>query len=433
MLQYSWLLPFAVIIMANAMVPLPCAEGVRRNVQMKTIIKTQTFLSPLFTLTPGSVAEKFYYHINFPKSHIAIKSFDHVEIVDESGNPQPLSEAYLHHWAAVRYYQRKDAADPDPNTSFTQLQEPDFMIAGNNGVCQKQSLPQFYGMGSESRETSTFLPHPYGIEVGDASQVPAGYEERWCLNVHVIDTRGAENKLGCMECWCDLYNVTADQFGVPLGPHYRGGLRCCYDGAQCRVSGSGYGRNLFVRYTVKWVDWDDFVVPVEVYIFDVTDTWNPFTDDSDQDPQHHCLVEYDVVANCNNNPTNKGYDECNATKRTRLMLPSGGYVIYGVAHQHIGGIGATLYGEDGRVLCSSSPIYGEGNEAGYLVGMSTCYPQPGSVKINNGEMMTVESKYDPTQNHTGVMALFHVMVAQKLPKSLLKMEALSKVPDDTNI
>ena len=38
--------------------------------------------------------------------------------------------------------------------------------------------------------------------------------------------------------------------------------------------------------------------------------------------------------------------------------------------------------QDGRVLCSSIPTYGQGkeagNEAGYIVGMSTCYPQPGS-------------------------------------------------------
>ncbi|KAK9995244.1 hypothetical protein SO802_019930 [Lithocarpus litseifolius] len=52
-----------------------------------------------------------------------------------------------------------------------------------------------------------------------------------------------------------------------------------------------------------------------------------------------------------------------------------------------GGIGSTFYGEDGQVLYSSLPTYGQGkeagNEAGYIVGMSTCYPQPGCVKIND--------------------------------------------------
>ncbi|MCI31915.1 stress up-regulated Nod 19 protein, partial [Trifolium medium] len=35
---------------------------------------------------------------------------------------------------------------------------------------------------------------------------------------------------------------------------------------------------------------------------------------------------------------------CVHVKRTSLPLP-GGYVIYAVAHQHSGGIGATLYGQ----------------------------------------------------------------------------------------
>lgn len=82
--------------------------------------------------------------------------------------------------------------------------------------------------------------------------------------------------------------------------------------------------------------------------------------------------------------------------------------------------------QDGRVLCSSSPIYGEGdeigNEEGYIVGMSTCYPKLGDVKINKGEIGSFVSKYDPTQNHTGVMGIFSIVVATKLPNSLSHME-----------
>ncbi|XP_022134781.1 uncharacterized protein LOC111006967 [Momordica charantia] len=366
--------------------------------------------------------ERFYHNINFPTPHIAIKSFD-LEVVDQSGNSISLFDTFLHHWSLVRYFQHSTAPDPTPNTSFTQLHEPDFIIATNNGVCQHHSLPQFYGMGSESRKTSTFLPHPYGIEVGDAVQVPAGYEERWSLNVHVIDTRGVEDRMGCTDCWCHLYNVTKDQFGRPLKGDYKGGKLCCYDQTQCRVREGykGEERKLYVRYRVKWVDWDDdFVVPVEVYIFDVTDTWNPLLNDSTglSDQQHHCLVAYDVET-CS--LANKLHGKCNATKTSKVIFPGdSGYIIYGVAHQHIGGIDATLYGEDGRVLCSSSPIYGRGNEIGnengYVVGMSTCYPKLGNyVKINKGEMVTLVSNYDPSQNHTAVMGLFQIMVAHKIP------------------
>lgn len=82
--------------------------------------------------------------------------------------------------------------------------------------------------------------------------------------------------------------------------------------------------------------------------------------------------------------------------------------------------------QDGRVLCSSKPIYGEGdeigNEDGYVVGMSTCYPRLGHVKISKGEIGSLVSKYDHTQNHTGVMGIFSIVVATKLPNSLSHME-----------
>ena len=70
--------------------------------------------------------------------------------------------------------------------------------------------------------------------------------------------------------------------------------------------------------------------------------------------------------------------------------------------------------QDGQVLYSSLPTYGQrkeaGNEAGYIVGMSTCYPQPGSVKINDMRLI-LESNYSNAQGHTRVMGLFYILVA----------------------
>lgn len=72
--------------------------------------------------------------------------------------------------------------------------------------------------------------------------------------------------------------------------------------------------------------------------------------------------------------------------------------------------------QDGPVICSSKPIYGQGNsvgnEAGYIVGMSTCYPKPGSVKIGKGETLTFESNYSSEKSHTGVLGLFYILVAE---------------------
>ena len=137
----------------------------------------------------------------------------------------------------------------------------------NSGVC-KGSLGQYFGLGSETRRTATWVPDPYGVEIG-GGDAPEGYEERWSLNVHAIDTRGAADKPGCTECRCDLYNVTVDEEG------YAGGTLCCSDQARCRVEEGfvdGEPRVLFLRYTVMWVDWSDAaVVPVRIYILDVAD------------------------------------------------------------------------------------------------------------------------------------------------------------------
>lgn len=79
--------------------------------------------------------------------------------------------------------------------------------------------------------------------------------------------------------------------------------------------------------------------------------------------------------------------------------------------------------KDGRILCASLPIYGDGkevgNEDGYIVGMSTCYPKPGSVKVVDGEVLTFESNYSSTQMHTGVMGLFYLLVADPQPTTVL--------------
>ncbi|XP_062091494.1 uncharacterized protein LOC133797567 [Humulus lupulus] len=393
---------FCVAILVLVLSSISSSNSLRIKKQVKT--KSAVFLSPEFELGPGSVINRFYYDIDFPRGHIAVKSFN-AEVVDEAGNPIPLHETYLHHWVVYRYYQPKDDHQKHNRSKV--------MIVGNNGICQ--NLGQYYGLGSETRKTPTFVPDPYGVEVGNPAEIPDGYEERWLVNVHAIDTRGAVDGLGCTECRCDLYNVSKDEYGRPLRSDYRGGLLCCYDQTECKVRKGfqGVKRSLYLRYTVEWIDWTDSILPVKIYIFDVTDTWNGLNS------EHHCQVEYEVVESCKG--TGMTSDRCIDTKSTRVSIPKGGYVVYGAAHQHTGGAGSTLYGEDGRVICWSNPIYGKGkqagDEAGYIVGMSTCYPEPGSVKILDGETLVLESKYSSSQAHTGVMGLFYILVADQLPNS----------------
>ncbi|XP_043690040.1 uncharacterized protein LOC122640846 [Telopea speciosissima] len=389
-----WLLSLAIFLLALT---------VQAN---ENVVKTAVFLSPKFVLGPGQVEDKIYYNIDFPRGHIAIKEFNG-EVVDELGNSVPLHETYLHHWVVQRYNAPKGVKVPEGNGDQELHFSKNFAVR-NAGVCQGRVLGQEFGIGSETRKTKVYVPDPYGIEAGNTVEIPNGFEERWMLNIHAIDTRGVVDRLGCTECRCDLYNITRDKSGRPLRPGYTGGLFCCYDQTQCKLQ-EGFEnikRSLYLRYTVKWVDWEDTIVPVKVYIFDVTDTGTS-----------GCQIEYDVES-CGGNDL--GNSRCVDTKKSKIVIPGGGEIIYGVAHQHSGGVGSTLYGEDGRVLCSSLPIYGEGqepgNEAGYIVGMSSCYPQPGTVKVFEKETLILESNYNSTQKHTGVMGLFYILVADSPPK-----------------
>jgi hypothetical protein len=239
-------------------------------------VKSAVFLSPKFELRPGSVVNGYYYDIDFPRGHIAIKSFD-AEVVDEDGNPVPLHETYLHHWLVVRYHQSKDSGR---------------VHVRNSGICQGNTLDQYFGLGSETRGTVTDIPDPFGIEIGNPEEIPEGFEEKWLVNVHAIDTRGAEDRLGCTECKCELYNVTVDEYGKAIRPDYKGGLLCCYDDTQCKLKEGFEGpkRSLYLKYTIKWVDWDDFIVPVKIYIFDVSDTLKLSDDSKGMNSDRNCKV-----------------------------------------------------------------------------------------------------------------------------------------------
>jgi len=259
-------------------------------------IKSAVFLSPKFELGPGSVINKFYYDIDFPKGHVAIKSFD-AEVVDEAGNSIPLHETYLHHWVVARYHLRKHVTHTE-NDSHKMLQNSNYVLVRNNGVCQADILPQYFGLGSETRGTPTDIPDPFGIEMGNPAEIPEGFEEKWLVNVHAIDTRGVEDKLGCTECKCELYNVTVDEYGRPLRSDYKGGMSCCHDDTQCKLKEGFEGpkRSLYLKYKIKWIDWDDFIVPVKTYILDVTDSLKLSNDPKGMNSDHDCKVN-DFIKN----------------------------------------------------------------------------------------------------------------------------------------
>ncbi|XP_068479345.1 uncharacterized protein [Phaseolus vulgaris] len=378
----------------------------------KVHTKRATFVSESFEMGSGSIAAKTFFNIEFPKGHVGVKSFDS-ELVDEEGNPIPSFETYLHHWFAIKYIQNITMSD-DPK-----LRHPDdFSFKRNEGMCNGNILPHYWGFGVESRGTTSNIPEPFAIEQGNPTNVPEGYEEKWLLNIMAIDTRGAEDKKGCTECRCDLmnlpkdfYNVTVDVHNQPLTTDYKGGLFCCQDNLQCKqIDGfQGPKRKISLRYTISWVDWNKHQVPVKVYILDSTDRITS----NGSEIIHDCQAEYTIPANTNSSGDSPHVQKAN------IPMNKGGYLIYATAHMHSGVVNATLYAENGQTLCTSTPMYGSGNEAGnekdYLIGMSICYPQPGSIKINDGEILTLESRY-VNEFRTGAMGHFYIYLAENLPQ-----------------
>ncbi|KAL1329321.1 hypothetical protein AAHE18_12G032500 [Arachis hypogaea] len=406
-----------VVILSFSIIVIQSSITFSRELEGPNHIKTTTFYTKTFVLEPGKVSRKTFFDVEFPRGHIGIKNLQ-AELVDEHGNSIPLYEAYLHHYFVLRYFENitmsQHANENQPNYGK--------YFKRNDGACQTFVNSISWGLGVDARRTSTELPDPFRVEVGTHPEdVPKEYdEEKWLINILVIDTRGAEDKKGCSQCRCDLLNVKSEDLrnttgvdGTPLSSDYKGGIFCCEKKSQCKLQ-QGYNekqkRKVAIKYTISWVEWDQQQVPLKFYILDVTDqvTYNG------SEPIHHCAVEYSI----NPEKTDEGHYHI---KKTNIPMKKGGSLIYITAHVHSGIVNATLYGEDGRRLCEIKPIYGTGkeagNEEGYAVGASGCYPKPDSMKIKDGENLTAEFIHE-NKYTTGLMGHFYVYLAEDLPKSL---------------
>lgn len=238
-------------------------------------VKSATFVSEMFEIGPGKVAAKSFYDVEFPKGHVGVKSFD-AELVDEEGNSVPLYEAYLHHWFAIKYH----AKDWNMLKIIPKNPLEGVKYIRNEGTCDGYILPAYWGLGGESRGTKSNIPNPYAVEQGNPSYVPIGYEEKWLLNIMVIDTRGTKHRKHCTECRCNRFNLPKNFYNVtlgidqkPLNSNYKGGIFCCQDNLQCKLK-KGFEaptRKLALRYKITWVDWNQQQIPVRFYILDSTD------------------------------------------------------------------------------------------------------------------------------------------------------------------
>ncbi|XP_024640417.2 uncharacterized protein [Medicago truncatula] len=351
--------------------------------------------------------------IEFPRGHIGVKSFD-IDLVDEQGNSIPLYETYIHHWFALKYDENDDKnMSHDPNDNTKPFGGP--IIKRNQGTCNDLILPLYWGLGGESRGTISKLPDPFAVEVGNPANITKDWKEKWLFYVMFIDTRGTKNRKSCSECRCDqfnlpknFYNKTHDIHDKPLSHDYKGGIFCCHNKFQCKLRKGlpAPRRKLAIRYKIMWVDWNEQQIPVRFYVMDSTDRVKT----NGSKTIHDCLTEYFI-------PGNNSSDHVHVQKAS-FPIEKGGYLIYGTAHMHTGAINATLYRQDGRTLYTSKTKYGTGkkagNEKGYLVGMSVFYPKLGSIKIKDGEIVSMESIYK-NEFHTGAMGHMYFYLADRLP------------------
>ncbi|KAL0020529.1 hypothetical protein WJX79_005453 [Trebouxia sp. C0005] len=311
---------------------------------------TAVCYSPAMQLKPGQIEDAFYFLPNpYPEGNIVGVVKQTLGLVDGSSRQVPLSELYLHH-----------------------IFGPSNLVVGEGA--------EFRGDNAEPPLAEPFHKVVNGSEfVSDMSRL---------VNIHVINTLGVapEDVPRCIECWC------TDAEHELKGKH--GGGSCC---SQCPSSALNTTINTYhlqFNVTYRVLEPSTTVKPVISYMMDAANG----------------SIEYDVVQQ--------------PDKQTALLSLSGPMdarcpqtssfgLVRCLGHQHIGGQCMRLINQDtGEELCSSCPSYGNsdsrervGEESGYLVKMSqTVFDQP--KQIQPGTNVTIESEYDPSENHFGVMALF---------------------------
>lgn len=263
------------------------------------------------------------------------------------------------------------------------------------------------------------------------------------LNTHLIDIRNVSNRRACEECKCS--ELGSHSFlNVTLG-----GLTCChstaYDGGKCPLKADVPSTNVtyYIRYTMKWREFDSTIKPLEVITFDATDNntkWGdlpwfqggfPETHDAqksdplsvatindgrsgDFDGHRACHIEYFV-------PPCKEGTSCIHRVHNSWTMPYPVDIIFIRNHFHAGGINMTTTG--GEQQCTGESTY---DETGNLVDISTCrMPSKGWPfgvwHVERGEKILVETDYkqDAKLPHYGVMAMSfvyaHVPTQQSAP------------------
>lgn len=164
-----------------------------------------------------------------------------------------------------------------------------------------------------------------------------------------------------------------------------------------------------IQYTWTYIAVDECVIPLVSQSLDVTAHGDATG-----------TVEYNIEGHCKAEDVHK--PECIDVRETIIEARYGGDMVYAVSHLHAYSLDSTLFGEDGRTICHSPPIYGHGtaagDEKGYVVGIRHCNPSFGANgnvgKIKKGEKLRWQVKYTRVGGpHTGVMGVLFTKLAEE--------------------
>ncbi|GHP09752.1 hypothetical protein PPROV_000848700 [Pycnococcus provasolii] len=385
----------------------------------------------------------------------------------------PLYDCYLHHYGAIVgrmedllpfYHQMNGRLGATMPMSHIHAEFEQFVSntkKGKHSTKKKRVASIGGGSGAEERGTPHVYPPGFAQMADDIDAIMP--------LMHLINTKGTETVTPAgnsplLECPCtssrqfNYANQTIDgklpnipfgqcnaQMQVDANPScafdtYIQGYRCCEDGVFV-IPGDEHGDLLnseVSHYGMKFTFFYEHAksntraLRAPVGCCDVTgDLENfgniehditPACDDTNGDT---CVRKFVTRQYLDIPPKSGiggfGYGNATLTPSDKRAIDAGKKwvdLVYAVGHQHVGGDAAhgirLIRDATDEVLCTSLPKYGSGtaagDERGYVTGIKPCiFAEP--IRMRSDEVVRIESFYNTTYEHFGVMSLWILQVA----------------------
>lgn len=336
-------------------------------------------LSPPMTLTPGGVINQAtVLHYPYPTDRRVVMGTRIWEFVqNQELTPVHVNQLYVHHILGD-------------------------VVMGNGAESIRRS------------DEDAAFPPPYGRLTGDFNDV---------MTFHLIDLRGVDQWLECVECRCKDVNGTFLDVGGGAGEgeasndDLAGGIGCCSNCTDLTTPTVDYR----LRYNVTYMEipQDDYVEPIIMLSADIA----PAIDKS---------IEFDVplytdLPNRQQLDGDPTVQVLSITGKLREIFRHGFFAdtYHGpddvtihrcTGHMHIGALEQWL--EDattGEILCHNQAVYGTNpaEDKGFLTSLSVKnYQEDGPMILSADTRLRLVTHYNASVVHTGVMGMFFLFVSE---------------------